>query len=183
MAMASETVAGSTGSWYGDRQALWRIGLRYLPWLAALSLAWEVAQLPLYTVWSEQSPAYIAFAVAHCTAGDLLIGTVALLGALTVLGARAAVQWRWRSIVPTTIVFATGYTVFSEWLNTAVLENWRYSAHMPTVSAGGLDVGIAPLLQWIVVPGIALYHTRKAVRRARDAAALPAWGSRTAGDR
>jgi hypothetical protein len=24
---------------------------RYLPWLAGLNLAWEIAQLPLYTIW------------------------------------------------------------------------------------------------------------------------------------
>lgn len=27
--------------WYADRAAWWPIGLRYLPWHAPLSLAWE----------------------------------------------------------------------------------------------------------------------------------------------
>ena len=48
-----------------DREA-WRfIALRYLPWLALLSLAWEVVQLPLYTLWREATPGYVAFAVVH----------------------------------------------------------------------------------------------------------------------
>ena len=53
--------------WYADRAAWRLIGLRYLPWLAGLSLAWEIAQLPLYTLWREDSLAWIAFSVVHCT--------------------------------------------------------------------------------------------------------------------
>lgn len=37
--------------------------------MAALNLLWEIAQLPLYTIYEEGEPAAIAFAVAHCTAG------------------------------------------------------------------------------------------------------------------
>ena len=31
-----------------------------------LHLTWEIAQLPLYTLWREETPAYIAWAVIHC---------------------------------------------------------------------------------------------------------------------
>src|SRR5438046_7946598 len=64
--------------WYRDAATRSLILRRYLPWLAVLSLGWEIAQLPLYTLWNEAGPGYIAFAVAHCTIGDILIGTVAL---------------------------------------------------------------------------------------------------------
>jgi hypothetical protein len=65
--------------WYRDPEAWWLIACAYLPWLGGLNLAWEIAQLPLYTIWTEAPPAGIAFAVAHCTAGDLLIGSAALV--------------------------------------------------------------------------------------------------------
>ena len=41
--------------WYGDREALALIALRYLPWLAVLNLVWEFAQFPLYTIWKKLS--------------------------------------------------------------------------------------------------------------------------------
>ncbi len=49
------------GKWCGD-PAAWRFVLvRHLPALAALNLLWEVAQLPLYTLWTQAPPAYIAY--------------------------------------------------------------------------------------------------------------------------
>lgn len=39
--------------WYRDREALEFVALRYLPWLAVLNLLWEIAQLPLYTIWTS----------------------------------------------------------------------------------------------------------------------------------
>jgi len=74
--------------WYRDPDAR-RFIARYLAWLAGLSLVWEVAQLPLYTIWSEAPASKIAFAVAHCTAGDVLIGAAALLIALLAMRAPA----------------------------------------------------------------------------------------------
>ncbi len=43
-----------------------------------------------------------------------------------------------------------GYTVYSEWLNVYVKGTWAYSDLMPIVP--GLEVGLSPLIQWIVVP-------------------------------
>ena len=53
---------------------------------AAAHLAWEVVQLPLYTIWWTSTAGEIAFAVLHCTAGDLGIMTSSLVGALVVFG-------------------------------------------------------------------------------------------------
>jgi len=50
------------------------------------------------------------------------------------------------------------YTIFSEWLNTAVRQSWAYSPLMPVLPIMG--TGLAPLLQWIVVPSTALALTR-----------------------
>lgn len=64
--------------WCGD-PAAWRFVLgRYLPVLAVLNLLWEIAQLPLYTLWTEAISIYIAYAVLHCTIGDVLIGSIGL---------------------------------------------------------------------------------------------------------
>jgi hypothetical protein len=52
-------------AWYRDRDARAVILFGYLPWLAGLNLAWEVAHVRLYTLWTEAEPSYIAFAVLH----------------------------------------------------------------------------------------------------------------------
>ena len=148
-------------AWYRDRGTLAFIGKRYLPLFALLSLAWEIAQLPLYTIWREASPAYVAFAVAHCTAGDVLIGVAAL--ALALMGTRAGAigSWRWRSIVILATVAGAAYTVASDWMNTSLRPVWQYSPLMPTLRFGDMRIGLSPLLQWLVLPPLALHFSRR----------------------
>jgi hypothetical protein len=146
-------------AWFRDPEA-WRfIGRRYLPWLAGLQLAWEVAQVPLYTIWYEASRVQIAFAVAHCTAGDALIGLGSLVVALVLGRERSLGAWRWRRIVAWLLLLGPAYTIFSEWLNTSLLR-WTYSELMPTF----MGVGLAPIAQWLVAPPLALHFARKAAR-------------------
>jgi len=149
-----------TAQWFRDREAWAFIGLRYLPWLGGLNLAWEALQIPLYTIWKEASAGYIAFAIFHCTLGDLLIGS-ASLGVALILGREGPMaQWRWRRIVALILVLGPGYTVFSEWLNTT-LSHWSYSQLMPTLNIAGIEIGVSPLLQWLVLPPLALYLARR----------------------
>lgn len=151
--------------WFRDRQ-VWRLIARgYLPWLAMLNLAWESAHVPLYTLWQEAEPAYIAFSVVHCTLGDVLIGGLALLSSLILLRQRAAAHWRWGRIAAATVLFGAAYTVFSEWMNITILRSWTYSESMPTITLGGAKIGLSPLLQWLVLPPLSLYLSRIIRRR------------------
>ena len=143
--------------WYEDRATRRFIALRYLPWLAALSLAWEIAQLPLYTLWYEGSAGYIAFSVLHCTAGDVMIGLASLLTVLTLARGGTVMRWRRRRIATGTALLGAGYTIFSEWMNVAILGSWAYAPAMPTVDTGSFQLGLSPLAQWLVVPSLALY--------------------------
>ena len=137
---------------------------RYFTVIVLGNLAWEVAQLPLYTLWATGTFSEKAFAVAHCTAGDLLIAAASLLGALLLVG-----DGRWplagfTRVAVVTLGAGIGYTIFSEWLNLVVRESWAYADTMPIVPI--LDVGLTPLLQWIIVPSTAFWL---ALRRARGA--------------
>jgi hypothetical protein len=135
---------------------LWALGA----WLLAslvLHLTWEIAQLPLYTLWREESPAYIAWAVLHCTAGDGLIalGTYAAASA-----AVRSVDWPWESPGGgLAVLWASGlaWTVFSEWRHVQNLGSWVYAESMPTLAG----IGLAPLAQWVIVPGLALWCLRE----------------------
>lgn len=151
--------------WYRDQLAWQFIVLAYLPLLAALNLFWEMAQLPLYTIWSEASMSAIAFAVAHCTAGDVMIGGGALFVALVATRAGPINQWKWLRIGLGVSFIGLTYTALSEWMNTAVKSSWEYSALMPTLAVHGVQIGLSPLAQWLIVPPFALLLARRIQQR------------------
>lgn len=142
-------------SWYRSGSVWIFIALRFVPLLALLNLLWEVAQLPLYTIWYEAEWADIAFAVAHCTAGDVLIGLFALVMALIAIGAGPIGTWRIARVAAVTTALSASYTAFSEWMNTLVHVGWTYSSLMPLLPV--LGTGLSPLLQWVIVPPLALH--------------------------
>jgi hypothetical protein len=165
-------------NWVRDPAALKWIALRFLPALALLNLAWETAQLPLYTLWDTSPVAYLVFVVLHCTAGDVLIGVVAVTAALIVMRAGPFGQWSWIPLAGLTAFLSTAYTIYSEWVNTVVYGHWEYSERMPVLTLDGFALGLSPLLQWIVLPPLAVLASRarraeteptKQARSARDA--------------
>jgi hypothetical protein len=142
------------GGWLGSLRG-------YLAATAGASLVWEAVHLPLYTLWTTGTPGERAFAVLHCTAGDVLIALSVLVLALVLVGTRAWPEAGFRRVAALTVVFGLAYTVFSEWLNTAVRGAWAYSDLMPVVRLAGLEVGVSPLLQWVAVPALALACARR----------------------
>lgn len=132
-----------------------RCGLiaRHAGLLTAMSLVWEFAQMPFYTLWATASAAEIVFAGLHCTVGDALIGTAALFGAMVLVGpARWPHDGRARVLI-VAVSIGLAYTVFSEWLNVEVRGAWSYSELMPVVPPFG--TGLTPLLQWVTLPVVA----------------------------
>jgi hypothetical protein len=131
----------------------WLVAVRrYLLASAVGHLAWEVAQLPFYTLWITDTVRQIAWAVVHCTAGDLAIAAATLM-----LGIAAAGQNDWprkgvAAVGGSVIALSVGYTAYSEYLNTVVRLAWTYTDMMPTVSG----IGLLPLAQWVVVPILSL---------------------------
>jgi hypothetical protein len=139
----------------------WPRALRvYLGVIALGDLAWEAAHLPLYTIWRTGTPGEKAFAVVHCTGGDLLIALTCLALALVLAGEPTWPVRTHRRVAALTIVFGVAYTAFSEWLNTTVRKTWAYSDLMPVVPIVG--TGLSPLLQWVAVPWLALHLARQA---------------------
>jgi hypothetical protein len=137
---------------------------RYLAATVALHFVWETLQVPLDRIWSEGSAYEIAFAVVHCTGGDLLIALAALSAALALAGSARWPAHRFRAVGLLTIAFGAAYTIYSEWLNVNVRAAWSYAPGMPTLPP--LGTGLTPLLQWLVVPTLAL----AAARRVSDSA-------------
>ena len=147
---------------------MWLHALRvYLVSTAAINLAWETLQLPLYTIWRSATLRSQAFAVVHCTIGDVLIALSALAVALLVAGDPAWPDRRFRSVALPAIAFGLAYTIFSEWLNVEVRGSWAYSQLMPVVMLFGLRIGLSPLLQWLVVPALAFMIMKRVSRPIR----------------
>nr|WP_256476228.1 hypothetical protein [Siccirubricoccus soli] len=134
----------------------------YLLTVVAGDLVWEAAHLPLYTLWRTGTTGEKLFAVVHCTLGDLLIALASLTLGLVLVGHRDWPVRRLGAVGALTMAFGLGYTTFSEWLNIVVRESWAYSDLMPVVPVLGFDVGVSPLLQWLVVPALALHSAHRA---------------------
>ncbi len=137
---------------------MWLQALRtYLLGVTLLHAVWEVLQLPLYTIWSTGTAREIAFALLHCTAGDTLIAASALLASLLVAGSPQWPRSRFFTVALLAIVWGIGFTIYSEWRNTTVTRAWAYAANMPTL----FGIGLSPVAQWVFVPGIAFWWTRR----------------------
>ena len=142
----------------------WLRGLRiYLSVILLGNLVWEILQLPLHTIWSTGTLREIAFAVVHCTGGAVMIALVALSVALITVGCKDWPASGFTPVLLATVSLAVGYTIFSEWLNIVVRARWAYSPLMPVVP--GIKTGLSPLLQWIIMPAVALRFARRSALR------------------
>jgi len=97
------------------------------------------------------------FALAHCTAGDVLIAVSSF-----VLGLVATRRPDWpmsRPLLGGAIATLCGlaYTAVSEWLNVYQTGNWSYAPAMPLL----FGIGLASLLQWAVIPPLGVAWLRK----------------------
>jgi hypothetical protein len=137
----------------------------YLGASGVTNLLWETAQLPFYSIWRTGSAGAKAFALLHCTAGDVMIAGATLVVAVLLVGARRWPGERYLPVAAVAIAAGLLYTVFSEWLNVYVRRSWAYDAAMPTLLVGGIPIGLAPLAQWLVVPAIAFAVAWRATLR------------------
>ena len=146
---------------------------RYLAAVAFGNLVWEAAQMPLYTLWRTGTAREIAFAILHCTAGDVLIASAVLTGALVLFGSPDWPRCGFARVAIGATIFGLGYTVHSERLNLA-RGAWAYSDLMPTLP--WLGIGLAPVAQWLLLPPLALAwacrrrsgHARSLAPRVQD---------------
>lgn len=134
----------------------WPVALRrYAMASLALHAAWEVAQLPLYTIWRTGTVGQRLFAVAHCTLGDLMIAGLTLLLALASSASPAWPRESARTVWLLAVLLGMGYTIYSEWMNVSVRGAWAYAEAMPRLPLIG--TGLSPLTQWLVVPTLAIW--------------------------
>ena len=135
----------------------------YLLIIAAANLIWETAHAPLYTIWVDGTRAEVAFAIGHCTIGDVMIAGTSLAIAWVLAGRGGYPRSRYWRVAALSILIGVAYTIFSEWLNISVRQSWAYRDTMPTV--GPLNTGLSPLLQWLIIPVLTFAWLRSAMRQ------------------
>ena len=90
-----------------------------------------------------------------------MIGLGALTAALLLVRAHAAATWNWLAIAAIATLLGLAYTLFSEWLNTEVRAAWAYTQAMPVLRVADTEYGLTPLLQWLLLPPLALWLARR----------------------
>jgi hypothetical protein len=148
------------GGSLANREFTRAVGM-YLGVIAGGNLIWETLQLPLYTIWTTGIAREQAFAVLHCTVGDILIAMSCLVLSLLLVGRGAWPNGRFGHVALMAVAFGVGYTIFSEWLNVSVRRSWAYSEWMPVIALGPLQIGASPIAQWIIVPLAAFSVVRR----------------------
>jgi hypothetical protein len=146
-----------------NRPAMVCILARVSLWVAlafVMNLAWEIAHVRLYTIWMEADGSAIAWAVLHCSLGDVVIAL-----ALFALAGMALRHADWPASHPwtggTIFVFgALAFTIWSEWHNVYRAGNWGYTASMPAI----FGIGLSPILQWLILPPLIVGAYRTATR-------------------
>lgn len=123
-------------------------------------LAWEIFQLPFYTLWDNGNYQTMTDAVLHCTIGDGLISMVVwfIVGLV-----RRNAGWLLTDLSHGGIIavaLGLAFTAWSEWRNVYVLGSWQY-ASMPTMAG----IGLLPLLQWALIPPLSWYFLRHIAKR------------------
>lgn len=115
--------------------------------------------MPFYRCWNTLSPGK---AVMFCTLASL--GDAAItVGAWRVVSHSAGFRGWVLDPTPRQIAQLVGAglaaTAAFEWLATEVLDGWQCADGMPRVPP--LGTGLAPLLQWTVLPPLVLWVVRR----------------------
>ena len=126
-----------------------------------LNFAWEILQAPLYAGMADMPHAQVTRACLQATVGDAVIMLIAYAAVAVVARSR---RWivaagGWQLVLFTAI--GVSMTVAIEWLATRGywIGKWSYLSAMPLVP--GTGIGLAPLLQWVVLALLTVWRRRR----------------------
>jgi hypothetical protein len=124
-----------------------------------LNLPWELAQVPLYAGMPTARHWTAVLACGRATLGDVVIALAAFWMVAVVVGTRNWVLAPTRGRVAGFVVAGVVITIVMERLATGPLGRRAYAERMPIVPL--VDVGVSPLLQWIVLPLLIVWFVRR----------------------
>jgi len=133
-----------------------------------LNLVWEFGQVPLYRDLPSQGHWASIKLCVRATAGDVVIAVVAFWVVAALVASR-----RWIT-APSAVQFAcfvgVGLAISTalEWMAIHVQARWAYGTSMPMVPV--LRVGLAPVLQWVIVPPLVVWFVKRQLAGTRHKA-------------
>ena len=131
------------------RLALYALGVNFV---------WEMLQAPLFVGMLEMPPWDATALCLQAAAGDAVMIVIAF--AVVALGARDR-TWMLRLRSGPLVAFAflaVSQGLALEWVSLR-LERWTYGPSMPVEPIFGL--GLAPILQWLILPIAILWAVRR----------------------
>lgn len=143
-------------------QRLHQLGL-ILGVAVLVNYPWELAQSPLYEGMDD-----FRAVLWHCFRASLGDGVLLLLIYATGLIALRQTDWFEKPGIRGYLVMvlaglAIGVSV--EWIAVHVAERWAYTGRMPVVP--GLDVGLVPVVQMLILPPLIFWIVTAIERRRR----------------
>ncbi|QTF92871.1 hypothetical protein [Halomonas sp. BM-2019] len=142
-----------------------------------LNYPWEFLQVPFFAEMPTMTHWEAVRFCTRATLGDVLIALVAYWAVAAVLRRR---DWLLRPDIRAIagfVVVGVVITIGLEWHATALQDRWQYAERMPTLPL--LGTGLAPLLQWLLLPPLVVWLVRRqmlgeaCLRRRDDAASGP----------
>lgn len=123
-----------------------------------LHFTWEVLQIPFDDGIAQAEHGAAVWQCTLATLGDIGIALAAYFCAA--FAERSLTWFHSLSLRPLLIYFLIGLltTVVLEFLATEVQHRWTYSELMPTLPL--LKTGLIPLVQWVMIPALALGAVR-----------------------
>lgn len=124
-----------------------------------LNFPWEFLQVPLFKEMPDMGHWEAVLFCTRATLGDVLI---ALSAYWVVAGFRRSWDWlRQPDALAFLLFIAVGIviTIVLEWHATVLQQRWEYADSMPTMPL--LGTGLAPLMQWLLLPPLILWLARR----------------------
>ncbi|HCJ50545.1 MAG: hypothetical protein COZ20_03550 [Gallionellales bacterium CG_4_10_14_3_um_filter_54_96] len=127
-----------------------------------LNLPWELVQIPLFREMPSLPHVVGVVRCLRAAAGD---GLILLLAFWTIAWITGSRRWLFH-LSPVRlggfIAVGLAITIAMEYWATVVAERWDYADAMPRLPL--LGTGLAPLLQWILIPPLALWLTQRQLK-------------------
>ena len=127
-----------------------------------LHFVWEFWQVPWYQGMNDLPHLAGVLMCSRAAAGNAVIALTAYAGPALMARSRFWARDASLRLLAAYLGIGLTITVGLEWLATEVLDRWQYVDVMPTLPL--LGTGLAPLLQWIVLPLLLLWLLRRAWR-------------------
>ena len=153
---------GADSKWLISLLSLPELNIAFFAFL--LHFVWEMWQIPFYIEMKEASHAGGVLFCSLATAGDAVIAVACFWIISLSKKNRTWIQYLSIKEIGWFILLSIGATIILEKINVEMLGRWEYSSAMPLLPF--LNVGMVPIIQWIILSPVILFVTARQIKGA-----------------